>query len=130
MNTFLEIIDGHFKNGRIMSKLFTGIINEQEFFGASMSNGKAKSFISDLKKLELSLNIPSGVSNQNSDEYYIDIEKFTSFFEKMWKTINIDSSLYIWAQYAAGIIENTTNKKMTKFDSNNEPLIPIKYKNT
>jgi len=113
-----------------MSKLFTGIINTQEFFGASMSNGKAQTFIDDLKKLEISLNIQSGVSDEESDEYYIDIEKFISFFDKIWETINVDSSLYTWAQYAAGIIENTTNIKITKFDANNKQLIPIKYKNT
>ena len=116
-----------------MSKLFTGIINEEEVFGASMSNGKSIQFINFLRELELSLNIKSGISNEESDEYFIQIDQFMSFFDIFWKTvitINENDYSYTWSQYAVGMIENITDQTITKFDTNNKQLIPIKYKNT
>lgn len=94
-----------------MGKFYTAYFqNGTERIAADMSTGRAKLFYEMTLLVEPYVQLPSGVADDNGqDEHPVEAEAFLQFFERFWEIGWLGEKhglFHIWAQYAAGMVEN------------------------
>jgi hypothetical protein len=119
-----------------VSKLFEGVLADgTKRFAASIGMGNAEMFVAMARLLEHEVGLPSGIADDpGTDEHLIDAADFRTFFETIWQSKRWDwlverrgGLFHVWAQYAAGMIENIDLQPKTWVDRNGETLHQHRY---
>lgn len=117
-----------------VGKRFTARMPDgSERFLAGMPMGRSRLFVGMTRLLETDvLKMSSGIEDdQGQDEYSVNPEQFSRFFEALWVEGWIGEKrcgfFHNWARHAAGMVESMTLEAREWIDRNGERLEVIRY---